>query len=498
MAFARDVYTATAAQTDFTISFPYLDNVDVLVYANGTLQTEGTDYNIVSTTICRFVSGRTSGDTIVLQRSTSQTSRLVDYATASTLTEEDLDNDSIQAFYMAQESIDIANTALVLDGSDEWDFQSKQSTNVPSPTSGDSVVNKTYADALVVAAGNVPAPDNPGEDNYFLKASAGTWDWFDLFGTANTFSAAQTFSAKPVINADLDLNDTDAGAAVGPILTLYRNSASPLAADRLAQIKWDGEDSADTKTSYAAIEAEILDPTDASEDGEMILRTMAAGTLADRVHVATGLYMSGATGGDKGADTVNASAVYDDGVQILTGEWEYIGEYTASAAAQLDIEDTAIFGAGYTRVKFVIESLTTDTDDVEVRCRVGTGAGPTYGSASYQWAQTRQVTGAVFDSANASAGTYIPISVDAAAATNALGSAATEWLAGTLIATDLDSATRTALWETSTVYISASAKLCRQNGAATYGGSAAALTGLRFYLQSGNITATIKAYGSRT
>jgi hypothetical protein len=303
MAFARDVYTATAAQTDFTISFPYLDGVDVLVYANGSLQTEGAsnDYTIISTTIVRFNSGRTSGDTIVLQRSTSQTTRLVDYATASTLTEEDLDNDSLQAFYMSQESIDIANTALVLDGNDEWDFQSKQSASVPAPTSGDSVVNKTYVDALSVAAGNVPTPDNPGEDNYFLKASAGAWDWFNMFGTANTWSAAQTFV------------DTDAGAAAGPVLELKRDSASPAAADVLGQIKFTGEDSASNSDVYGQVSAVIDDPTTTSEDGRLAFATVVAGTLSDVLHMGVGLYMDGATGGDKGADTVNASAYYVNG-----------------------------------------------------------------------------------------------------------------------------------------------------------------------------------------
>lgn len=492
MAFARDVYTATAAQTDFTISFPYLDSVDVLVYANGTLQTEGTDYNIVSTTICRFVSGRTSGDTIVLQRSTSQTARLVDYATASTLTEEDLDNDSLQAFYMAQESIDIANTALVLDGSDEWDFQSKQSTNVPAPTSGDSVVNKTYVDSITAVAGNVPDPDNPGEDNYFLKAAAGTFDWFNLFGTANTWSAAQTFTA------DATLVSTDAGASAGPSLKLYRNSASPTASDVLGRLRFSGEDDNGDEHFYAEIDGFLEDPANGAEDGKLRLRTSQAGSMANRFVVAAGLTSNAVTGGDQGVGTVNVGAVYDDGVQILTGEWEYIGEYTASAASTLDIEDTAIFGGGFPRVKFVIENLQSDTDDVEVRFRVGTGTGPvTYGSASYYWSQTRQVTGFAFDSASSSSGAYFPITLNGASANNALGSAAGEYLCGEIIGYDLDHATKVSLWKTDTQYLTAGSQLGRQNGAGVYGGSGAAITGLRFYLESGNITATVKVYGSR-
>jgi hypothetical protein len=200
MAFARDVYTASASQTDFTISFAYIDAVHVEVYKDGVLQTSGAgnDYTIVSTTIVRFNSGLTGGETVVLQRATSQTTRLVDYATASTLTEEDLDNDSLQAFYMSQESIDIANQAMGKTTAEEWDFENTKSDNVPTPTAGDQVANKAYVDAQMAAAGNVPTPDNPGDDGQFLVASAGTFAWataaawFVAFSQDATVAAART------------------------------------------------------------------------------------------------------------------------------------------------------------------------------------------------------------------------------------------------------------------------------------------------------------------
>lgn len=109
MAFAIDRYEASSSQTDFTISFAYLDSDDVYVYQNGTLLTVTTDYTIVSTTTMRLGSGASTGDLVVIRRKTSQTLRLTDYASASTLTEADLDNDSLQAFYMAQEALDAAN-----------------------------------------------------------------------------------------------------------------------------------------------------------------------------------------------------------------------------------------------------------------------------------------------------------------------------------------------------------------------------------------------------
>lgn len=165
MAFARDTYTASAAQTDFTISFAYIDENHVEVYEDGVLKTAGAgnDYTIVSSTIVRFTAGLVGGETIVITRATSQSTRLVDYATASTLTEEDLDNDSLQAFYMAQEAIDIANTALGLDTDDNWTAETKRIKNVTDPTADQDAATKKYGDDNWGGAAAAAAASSAGD-----------------------------------------------------------------------------------------------------------------------------------------------------------------------------------------------------------------------------------------------------------------------------------------------------------------------------------------------
>lgn len=109
----------------------------------------------------------------------------------------------------------------------------------------------------------------------------------------------------------------DAGATAGPALTLFRNSASPADDDELGEVLFDGEDDGSNQTTYAKVMAESLDVTDATEDGRLSLWAMVNGTLTRILNVAQGVWTPNATGGDKGADTINASAIYDDGVQIL-------------------------------------------------------------------------------------------------------------------------------------------------------------------------------------
>jgi len=115
----------------------------------------------------------------------------------------------------------------------------------------------------------------------------------------------------------LIVTSTDAGATVGPNLVLYRNSASPAASDVLGEVRFDGEDDAGNTQTYASINASIVDATSTSEDGSLNFATVVAGTSATRGYVRIGMVMGSASGGDQGAGTINAAALYDDGVQVF-------------------------------------------------------------------------------------------------------------------------------------------------------------------------------------
>lgn len=73
----------------------------------------------------------------------------------------------------------------------------------------------------------------------------------------------------------------DAGAAVGPSLDIFRDSASPAVSDFIGSVDFNGRDSGAAKQLYAQIAAQITDPTAASEDSIVILRALIAGTLTD-------------------------------------------------------------------------------------------------------------------------------------------------------------------------------------------------------------------------
>jgi len=137
-------------------------------------------------------------------------------------------------------------------------------------------------------------------------------------GTRFQLISAVTLGANTFLG-DQTIVSTDAGAADGPIIYLYRNSATPAAADRVGAVIFYGEDSAGNTESYGEILSTIVDPTSTSEYSDIRLATVVAGTFASRLVIGNGVYTRTATGGDQGADTINASQFYNDGVALPEG-----------------------------------------------------------------------------------------------------------------------------------------------------------------------------------
>lgn len=106
-----------------------------------------------------------------------------------------------------------------------------------------------------------------------------------------------------ITGSGMALTSTDAGATVGPTIDLYRDSASPAAADVLGGVQFNGEDSAGNKTEYARINAIIDDPTNGSEDGNVTIQAMSAGTLSNALTVYSGLTRVNGGGTTPGIDT---------------------------------------------------------------------------------------------------------------------------------------------------------------------------------------------------
>ena len=149
-------YTGNGTTTTYAIPFSYRDTADLSATVAGvnitayTLDAAGTNLT--------FTTAPANGSAIEIRRTTSQTTKLVDYVSGSVLTENDLDTDSDQAFFMSQEAIDDANDVISLDNADfQWNTQNKRLKNVADPTSAQDAATKNYLENTWLSPANKTA-----------------------------------------------------------------------------------------------------------------------------------------------------------------------------------------------------------------------------------------------------------------------------------------------------------------------------------------------------
>lgn len=97
-------------------------------------------------------------------------------------------------------------------------------------------------------------------------------------GMTQMVAGTQPFNAIAMLS-------TDAGAAAGPDLELYRNSASPADGDVAGQLLFYAKDDGGNKTLYGSIQVALDDVSNGTEDGELRLRNVTAGSLSTKMFI---------------------------------------------------------------------------------------------------------------------------------------------------------------------------------------------------------------------
>jgi len=111
----------------------------------------------------------------------------------------------------------------------------------------------------------------------------------DMASTLQVDGAITSSAGMTITTADntdtLTLVSTDADANVGPNLNLYRNSGSPADDDVTGVIVFNGRNDNSQDVIYARQLSYIKDASDGTEDGQLTLQTMVAGTIRDRLNI---------------------------------------------------------------------------------------------------------------------------------------------------------------------------------------------------------------------
>ena len=156
-------YTATAAQTDFAFSFPYLEDSHVVVEIDGVTKTLTTDYTITTSPSTKVVlgSGATAGQKVRVRRISAPDTNLVDFVDGSVLTETSLDRSYLHNRYLNEEISERNDLSLQKGvGETNWDALSLRITNVAEPTGTADSATKNYVDTQIssTVTGSSTAP----------------------------------------------------------------------------------------------------------------------------------------------------------------------------------------------------------------------------------------------------------------------------------------------------------------------------------------------------
>lgn len=168
----------------------------------------------------------------------------------------------------------------------------------------------------------------------------------------NTLSSTDTNGdviIAPDGSGSIQLLDTDAGAGVGPMLELYRNSASPANSDVIGGIDINGKNSAAADYTYINHFHQIETVTSGSEDGRYVLQVSDGGALRNAIDVragATNIYGTiDGTSVPAGAlrqiiiDTESTGVTLTNNtfteiasITLTPGVWEIVGKSSFSAS----------------------------------------------------------------------------------------------------------------------------------------------------------------------
>ena len=133
---------------------------------------------------------------------------------------------------------------------------------------------------------------------------------------------------------------TDTGSSAGPVVNLYRNSASPADADYLGQIKFQGESDTGVQRNYAKITGKILDASNGTEDGIIEFAHIKAGS-----QTITGRWRSDSL------QLLNGTALTVAGTSDFTGTSTFVGDVLFDSTSGSDYDMQWTTANGQLRIK---------------------------------------------------------------------------------------------------------------------------------------------------
>ena len=127
-----------------------------------------------------------------------------------------------------------------------------------------------------------------GTQTFTMGIDDGDSDKFKIGTSAigtNTRLTIDSTGDVEINQGNFTVTSIGTGAAAGPYFNLSRNSSSPADDDAIGIIQFNGKNDQDESLAYVQIQTNILDATDATEDGYFRVNVRANGSLEDSLTI---------------------------------------------------------------------------------------------------------------------------------------------------------------------------------------------------------------------
>ena len=143
----------------------------------------------------------------------------------------------------------------------------------------------TFTQTLIGTALDISGDiDVDGTTNLDVVDIDGAVDMASTLQVDGSITTSDNMTISTTATGDaLSLTCTEAGAGSGPNLTFTRVSSSPADNDRLGDIHFTGRNDADQSVEYVAFQASIQDASDGTEDGQLTINTIEAGSAVEKM-----------------------------------------------------------------------------------------------------------------------------------------------------------------------------------------------------------------------